>query len=119
MKKIVMIVLMTFLLAGVSEGTQTKITVRAKARDGKFIGSTMAGALVIIKDSETGEILAKGFTTGGTGNTQKIMLEPVRRGVTVTDDSAAKFETTIDLSEPKFVTIEIFAPYGQIVLRCG
>src|SRR5208337_2989519 len=113
MKKLMIIVLMTFLLGGISEGTETKITVRAKAKDAKFIGSTMAGALVIIKDSETGEILAKGFTTGGTGNTQKIMIEPVRRGVPVTDNSAAKFETSIDIAEPKFVTIEIYAPYGQ------
>ncbi len=113
MKKLMMIVLMTFLLGGVSEGTQTKITVRAKAKDAKFIGSTMAGALVIIKDSETGEILAKGFTAGGTGNTQKIMIEPVRRGVPVTDNSAAKFETTINIADPKFVTIEVYAPYGQ------
>lgn len=52
----------------ISEATQTKITVRAKAKDAKFIGSTMAGALVVIKDSDTGEVLAKGFTTGGTGN---------------------------------------------------
>ncbi len=113
LKKIMMIVFMFFLFAGVSEATQTKITVRAKAKDAKFIGSTMAGAIVIIKDSETGEVLAKGVTTGETGNTQKIMSEPIRRGVPISDNSAAKFETTLDIAEPKFVTIEIYAPYGQ------
>lgn len=114
MTKIIIIVLTILFLSGVSEGTQTKVTVRAKAKDAKFIGSTMAGALVVIKDSETGEVLAKGFTTGGTGNTQKIMTEPARRGVPISDDSAAKFETSIDIAEPRFVTIEIYAPYGQI-----
>jgi hypothetical protein len=113
MKRVLLVMLACLLLGGVSEAVQTKVVVRAKARDAKFIGSTMAGALVVVKDAETGEILAKGFTTGGTGNTERIMVEPRKRGVPIADASSAGFETSIDISEPKLVTIEIFSPYGQ------
>ena len=57
----------TFLFA-----TETHIIVRAKAKDAKFIGSSLGGAYVIIKNKMTGEILAKGKTQGSTGNTDLI-----------------------------------------------
>jgi hypothetical protein len=113
MKILTMLALISILLAGVSEGTQTTVTVRVKSMDAKFIGTTMGGALVVIKDAETGEVLAKGLTIGGTGDTHKIMVEPIRRGVPITDSTAAKYETAIDISEPKLVTIEVYAPYAQ------
>ena len=112
MKILLMLVLMIF-IGVIAEGAQTKITIRAKAKDAKFIGTTMGGALVVIKDPETGEVLAKGFTTGGTGNTQKIMVDPIRRGVPISDNTAAKFEATLDITEPKLVSIEVYSPYGQ------
>jgi hypothetical protein len=112
MKMLIMLVLLIF-IGVVSEGAQTRITIRAKARDAKFIGTTMGGALVVIKDSETGEVLAKGLTSGGTGNTKKIMSDPIQRGVPISDNTTAKFETTLDITEPKLVTVEVYAPYGQ------
>jgi hypothetical protein len=113
MKKLLLLLLAFLLLAGVSEAVQTKIIVRAKAKDAKFIGSMMGGALVVIRDSDTGEVLARGFTSGGTGDTRKIMTEPLKRGVSITDQSAAKFEAVLDINEPKLVTIEVSAPYAQ------
>jgi len=113
MKKIAMLVFIILMMGGVSEGMQTKVTIRAKSKDAKFIGSTMGGALVVVRDAETGELLSKGLTSGGTGNTQKIMVEPVRRGTPITDDSTAKFEANVDINEPRLVTIEVSAPYGQ------
>jgi hypothetical protein len=113
MNIIIMLMLLTISLGGSSAVDQTTITVRAKSKDAKFIGTSMGGALVVIKDAETGELLARGFTTGGTGNTQKIMVDPIHRGVPISDGTASKFETTLDISEPKLVTIEVYAPYGQ------
>ncbi len=107
------IVVASVLFSGLSEAVQTKIIVRAKAKDAKFIGTTMGGALVLIRNSDSGEIIAKGFTSGGTGNTKMIMIDPVQRGTLITDESTAKFETSIDLNEPKFVTIEVSGPYAQ------
>jgi hypothetical protein len=98
---------------GVSEAGQTKLVVRAKSKDAKFVGTSMGGAHVVIKDSETGKVLAEGLTEGGTGNTQLIMVEPKTRFGSITDGSTAKFEAVIDIQEPELVTIDVDAPYGM------
>ncbi|NIV16643.1 MAG: hypothetical protein GWN62_36960, partial [Aliifodinibius sp.] len=95
------------------EAIPTKLVVRAKASDAKFIGSSMGGALVIIRDSETSQILAKGFTSGTTGNTQKIMRAPVERYKRITDEPTAKFEAVIEINEPTLISIEVLSPYAQ------
>lgn len=108
------LVLFGFLLAWQSvQAEETTVVVRAKAKGAKFIGTSMAGALVLIKDAETGELLAKGVTTGSTGNTARIMKEPRERGKQISDDGAAKFETTLNIEKPTFVTIEVQAPLAQ------
>lgn len=95
---------------GISEAVQTKLVIRAKSKDAKFVGSKMGGALVIIKDSETGKVLAEGLTAGGTGDTEIIMNQPKTRFGEISAD-AAKFETSLDISEPRLITIEVAAPY--------
>lgn len=110
--------LMTFFLvsllalpiAVVAEAKSTEIVVRAKSKDAKFIGTSMGGAMVRIRDAESGEILAQGLTEGSTGNTDLIMKEPHRRHQSIAEGAAA-FRTTLDLSEPVFVTVEVLAPY--------
>lgn len=91
----------------------TVVTVRAQSKDAKFIGTSMGGALVTITDAETGELLAKGVTKGSTGDTQKLVREPKQRHVPLSTPGAAKFETTLELEEPVFVTIEATAPMAQ------
>lgn len=112
MKRMLLVTLALLLLGSAAEAVPTRVVVRARARDAKFIGSAV-GALVVMRDAETGEVLAKGFTSGGTGNTHRIMVEPARRGVPITDETTAKFETVVDLREPTLVTIEVRAPYAQ------
>ncbi|MBF0474131.1 MAG: hypothetical protein HQK93_10460 [Nitrospirae bacterium] len=90
---------------------QTKLIVRAKAYDAKFMGESFGGVLVIIKDS-AGHILAKGNTIGGSGDTKKIMQTPVVRGSSISDSNTAKFETSINIEEPTLLTIEAEAPYS-------
>ena len=97
---------------GIAEAVPTKLIVRAKSKDAKFVGTSMGGARIIIKDSETGKVLADGLTAGGTGNTQKIMVAPHMRFGRLTDSSTAKFETVIDIDEPVLATIDVEAPYG-------
>ncbi len=114
MRKLLFGILFTgILFTAVSEAVPTKVIVRAKAKDAKFIGTSMGGALVILRDSDTGEVLAKGFTVGGTGNTKRIMMEPVKRGTQLSDERTARFETTVDIDEPRFVTVEVYGPYAQ------
>jgi len=97
---------------GISEAVQTKLVIRAKSKDAKFVGSKMGGALVIIKDSETGKVLAEGLTAGGTGDTEIIMNQPKTRFGEISAD-AAKFETSLDISEPRLITIDVSAPYSD------
>lgn len=96
-----------------SQEIPTQIYVRAKAKDAKFIGTSIGGALIIIKDAITGEILAQGKTEGSTGNTAKIMTTPRGRYHILAGDNTAKFETTLNLSEPVFVTIEAHSPIAS------
>jgi hypothetical protein len=107
-----MSVLTVIVSFGISEAVTTKLVIRAKSKDAKFIGTSMGGAKIVIKDSETGKVLAEGLTSGGTGNTQKIMIDPQTRFGRITDDRTAFYETSIDIDEPRLVTIEAVAPYG-------
>ncbi|MCX2778705.1 hypothetical protein [Microbulbifer thermotolerans] len=97
-------------VAGAAEAVPTEIVVRAKAKDAKFIGTSIGGALVRIRDTDTGEILAQGLTQGGTGNTERIMKTPRNRYDRI-GEGAAKFEAKLDISEPVFVTVEVLAPH--------
>ncbi len=107
------VLLTAILLFGIAEAEQTKLVVRAKSKDAKFIGTSMGGASVIIRDSENGKVLADGTTSGATGNTKMIMIEPRQRGVRISDSYTAKFETVLDIDEPRLLTIEVEAPNIQ------
>ncbi len=98
------------LLFGVAEAVETKLVIRAQSKDAKFVGTKMGGALVVIRDSKTGNVLAEGLTAGDTGNTQTIMMEPKTRFGRIAD-GAARFETSLDIHEPTLITITAAAPY--------
>ncbi len=92
----------------------TQITVHVKSKDAKFVGTSMGGVLITIKDMNTGELLAKGRTTGGTGNTTKIMTTPITRGNPISDESSAKFSATIDINEPTLVEVTAYGPSASL-----
>lgn len=87
--------------------------IRAQAKDAKFIGTSIGGAKIIVKDAVTGEILAEGTTTGSTGNTELIMKQPHERYQQLTDENTAGFMAELELEEPTFVSIEAQAPINQ------
>lgn len=101
------------LLAAAASAEPTEITVRVLAQDSKFVGTSMGGMRIVLRDAHTGEILATGVTEGGTGNTKLIMHEDRGRRAELSDDSAAKFTTTLDLDEPRLVEAEAYGPMGQ------
>lgn len=108
-------VLMNLLLfAGLMAGAvETKVMVRAKGRDAKFIGSSLGGAYVIIRNKVNQQILAEGKTSGSTGNTDLIMKVPKTRGLSIADAQTAGFLAKIDIDEPTFVSIEVISPFNQ------
>jgi hypothetical protein len=91
-----------------AEKILTKVTVRVVSKDAKVIGSGVGGALVRVKNLETGEILAQGKQEGGTGDTDRIMVQPRRRGESLygTPD-AAFYQAEFLLDKP--TQVEIFA----------
>jgi len=96
-----------------AEKISTKVIVRVVARDAQAIGSGVGGALVRIRNLETGEILAEGKQEGGTGSTERIMIQPRRRGETVYGTfGSASFEAKIPLDLPTQVRIDAEAPLG-------
>jgi len=112
MRHIFILFISSLLIASLS-AQNTTLVVRAKAKDAKFIGSSMGGALILVRNADTGELLAQGLTTGSTGNTGLIMSTPHERYTQLADERTAKFETELDLTEPTFVTIEAHAPYTK------
>ena len=105
-----------FLLTALSfsdDRIPTRVIVRVVSKDAKVIGSGVGGALVRIKDLDTGEILAQGKQEGGTGDTDRIMVQSRQRGATVygTPD-AASFQAEIHLSKPTQIEIYTEAPLG-------
>jgi len=105
-----------FLLAPASfsaEKISTKVIVRVVSKDAKVIGSGVGGAFVRIKSIESGEILAQGKQEGGTGDTDRIMVQPRRRGeILYGTPDAAFYQAEILLDKPTQVEIYAEAPLG-------
>jgi hypothetical protein len=92
----------------------TQITVRVIARGGKFLGADIGGALVWLRDAQTGELLATGATQGGAGDTTAIMQNCRARGVPIPTDGASAFTVTLDLAEPTLVEVTAYGPIGGL-----
>ena len=88
----------------------TPVTVRVLSDDAKFIGTTLGGAHVAIRDAETDAILAEGVTSGITGNTDRIVNTPRARHGSIVGEGDAGFSTILDIDEPKLVRIEVHGP---------
>jgi len=91
----------------------TGITVRVLSRDAKFIGTSMGGVRILLRDADTGALLAEGRTAGGTGDTDRIMKTPLKHGAGRATEGAAKFETTLDLDRPTRISVTAVGPDAQ------
>lgn len=91
----------------------TPITVHVISQGAKFIGTSMGGVQVTITDAMTNEILATGRTGGSTGDTTHIMKTPQKRGTPLSKGGASKFETVLDLEEPRKLKVTAHGPTVQ------
>ncbi len=94
---------------------ETSIMIRVKAKDAKFIGSSMGGSKIIVKENVSGRILAEGYTSGSTGNTDRIMNDPISRYTQLSDDQTAGFMAKLIIEKPVFVTVSAYAPIDNSV----
>ena len=92
---------------------QTRITVRVKTKDAKFLGRSMGGALVTLRDARTRELLASGRTTGATGDTERIIHGPRTGRDPLSDETSACFWTDLDLEEPRLIEVTAYGPLAQ------
>lgn len=101
------------MLPSVAWSEPTEITVRVLSKDAKFIGTSMGGMRVTLRDAETGEILASGLTQGSTGDTTRLMHENAGRRAQMSDAAAAGFQVTLDLDAPRLIEAEAYGPLAQ------
>lgn len=91
----------------------TPLTIRVLSMGGKFIGSGMGGARIVVRDARTQQILAQGVTSGDTGDTKRIMAGGPRNAA-LADESTAAFRTVVDLAEPTLLEVEAYGPAAQL-----
>ena len=95
-------------------GKETKIMIRAVARDAKVIGQHVGGARITVRDTATGEILAQGMQAAGTGDTNLIMKTPHTRGMTIYNTpDASGYLAVLHLEKPTVVEISAEGPLGN------
>ena len=97
-----------------TSGKETKVMIRAVARDAKAIGQHVGGAKITVRDTATGEILAQGMQAAGTGDTDLIMKKPHTRGMTVYNTpDASGYLAVLHLDKPTVVEITAEGPLGS------
>ncbi len=96
-----------------AQAVPTTITVRVMALSGKFLGTTMGGARVTLRDADTGRLLASGLTTGSTGDTEHIMKTPHGRHYAYSTEGAAAFTAVIDIDRPTRVEVAATGPMAN------
>ncbi|MBN2705402.1 MAG: hypothetical protein JXR89_03050 [Deltaproteobacteria bacterium] len=109
------LVIMVFglLLAAPVAAQPTEVTVRVRTKGAKFMGTSMGGALILIKDADSGELLAKGLVAGGTGATDLIMKNASKTGQRLADAKTASFTASLDIDEPRYLEISAYGPLAQ------
>jgi hypothetical protein len=97
-----------------TDSKETKVMIRAVARDAKVIGTHVGGAKITVKDATTGEVLAQGMQQGGTGDTNTIMKTPRTRGMSVYSSAdASGYLAVLHIDKPTVVEISAEGPLGN------
>ncbi|MEK6287761.1 MAG: hypothetical protein AABO57_18745 [Acidobacteriota bacterium] len=90
-------------------GIPTQVDVRVIAKDGKYLGDDIGGSLVTIHDVQTGELLARGTTAGGSGEPD-LMDICLKRSEVLPVDGASVFTATLDLDQATLVRVTAYGP---------
>ena len=90
-------------------GTPTRVAVRVIAKGGKYLGDDIGGSLVTVEDVRTGELLARGATSGGSGIKTLTDVRVTRLEVLTVED-ASVFIATLDLEGPRLIRVTAYGP---------
>mgnify|MGYP006427742583 CR=1 FL=1 len=113
MNKLFFMLALTLLMPISAFAEDTPVSISVISNDAKFIGTSMGGMEIIIRDSVNGEILAKGLTKGSTGNTSLIMADSHERDAVLRSEGSARFDSVLDLDKPQKVEITAYGPTAQ------
>jgi len=91
----------------------TKIEVRVIARGAKFLGGYTSPVRVMLSDADTGETLARGVTSGSTGDTRRIMTNGKENDGKRASADSAVFQATLEVDRPRKVTATVTGPLSQ------
>src|SRR5258708_18089278 len=95
-------------------GKETKVMVRAIARDAKIIGKAVGGARITIREVSSGKVLAEGLLQDGTGDTALIIEKPHVRGEKIYDTPGASgFLAVLNLERPTVGEVTAEGPLGS------
>ncbi len=100
-----------------AETQDTKLIIRVIARGGKFLGDDIGGALITVRDAQTGELLCSGRTHGASGPVT-VMSQPLLRTQSIpTVDTTVKppaeachFDVSLPLTRPRLLEITAYGP---------
>lgn len=113
MSRFVLAVLAVLLVASAAWAEPTEIVVHVRGQGSKFIGTSMAGARVILENADTGAILAQGVTKGSTGDTDRTMTDKRDASAVIVTPETARFAATLDLDEPTRIRVRTAGPLAQ------
>lgn len=88
----------------------TGLKVLVRADDAKFIGSGVGDMNIVVRNADTGEVLAQGAITGPTGDTEALMQAPQTRGRSATLGDPASFQAELPLARPARVEVSVTGP---------
>lgn len=101
------------LAAATAGAEETRVMIRARAVDAKFIGDQMGGVQITLTEVLSGTLLSSGVIKGGTGSTDRIMRKPQERRGLLSDEKTAGFEAVLDLKRPTLVRAVAYGPLGK------
>lgn len=96
-----------------AQAEDTDVAIYVKERGGTFIGTSMGGARIVIRDKITDDIIYDGITIGEPGDAEKLVGEKHGRDDVIVADDTAKLEFSLDLFQPMPVTITATGPLSQ------
>lgn len=106
--------------------SETKVRVRVQAKGGKFLGDDIGGALVTLRDAQTGELLASGVTSGdsgtvvsqyGSGASQRAIVTPGSPPTVqwvVASGTTSRFDAKLSLDRPTLLEVSAFGAVGGL-----
>lgn len=105
---------------------KTKIMVRAQAKGGKYLGDDIGGVWVTIRNSQTGELLASGVTSGDSGSiSDRYVPNASQRAIVtpggpqqihwvVANPTTSHFSAGLALNHPAMLEISVFGSKGGL-----